>query len=127
MIKNACDRTLSESPDVPEVSDAINGNLQKVSIETICRIQTDGRTQELPRKKFSVMASKQPYKPQEADIREEGYRAWKWFTIHVSQDLGVKINDIIILREIEYRVMSALDANEYGFIKYTVCQGFENA
>jgi hypothetical protein len=126
MITNAKDKLISSSPALPNVSGAINLFLQKVTLKTLVKEQVEGRTQETSEKTFfNVLAAKQPYKPQETDIKEEGQRAWKWFRIRVSVDLGVKIDDIIVLREVNYRVMSISDAREYGSVNYIVCEAFQ--
>jgi hypothetical protein len=126
MIVNAKDKKIGETADLPDVSAAVNNFLQKITINTITKENVDGRIQETLKQNIEIMAAKQPYKPQEKDIREEGYRSWRWFRIDVDRDLGLKLDDIIILKNIQYRVMSSFDASEYGFITYIVCEGYQS-
>jgi hypothetical protein len=124
MIKDASKKSIKESLDMPDVSDAVMSLLQPMKVGIVQKQQIGGLTQEIPIY-VDTFAVKQPFSAQRLDIKPEGQRSWRWFTLHSLKDLVLKLDDIIILAEIKYRVMQKYDYAEYGFYQYEIAEGFQ--
>jgi len=124
MIKNARDIKIKDSLDLPDVSAAVMQFLQPVKIGIIQKQQINGLTQEIPCY-VDTQATKQPFSAQQLEIKPEGQRGWRWFTLHALTNLDLKLDDVIILGELSYRVMQKYDYAEYGYYQYEIAEGFQ--
>ena len=124
-MRNAKDRKLSESATgLPDVSQSVEMFLQRMVVKVIRKKQVDGYTKEYT-ECIITQAVKQPFSPEQLEVKAEGERSWKWYTLHSLTDLRLKTDDIVILHEVEYRVMEKLDFREYGYYEYHIVEGFQ--
>ena len=124
MIPNGKDVNILQSTQLPDVAPAVLNNLQNVLISIIVKTEVNNRTVKTPGTPVQTLASKVPYKPQDSEILEEGWRAWKWFKLAIINDIGLNIGDLFVLNNVNYKVMSIYDAREYGLLGYIVCQDY---
>ena len=127
MIKNGKDKTLDQQKgSLPNVSVALKNWFQNISFLKISKTVVNGRVQESVTN-TSFRGVWQPMGSQDLEIKPEGQRDWRWFTIHSDIDIELVPDDKIIYLEKEYRVMKKDDYNLYGYYKYDVVESFENA
>lgn len=111
------------SSALPDVSVSVNEFLQNVKLGFVQKQQIEGVTQEITTYKF-YRAVKQPMN-EDLQIKMEGERSWKWFTIHATPDLILVTDDIIIFEGLRYRVMGKMDYKEYGYVEYHVIEDYQ--
>jgi hypothetical protein len=109
---------------MPNVAEAIMELLRPVIATVIEKQQIAGRTEEIPIN-ITTKASIQPLKAQDLDIRTEGQRSWKYYTIFALSNLNVKPDNIFIIHGVTYRVLSKADWKEYGFIRYDTIEDYQ--
>jgi hypothetical protein len=124
MIPNGKDVNILQSTQLLDVAPAVMSNLQNVIIQIVTRANVNYRVVKTPGTPVQTLASKVPYKPQETEILEEGWRAWKWFKLAIINDIGLGIGDIFTLNGTNTKIMSIYDAREYGLLGYVVCQDY---
>lgn len=109
---------------LPNMQDALEGLMQPVVAEKVLKQIFDGRVQETVCQVASTQAVKQPFTARQLSIRPEGQRAWPWFTIHIKTDFILKVDEIFKLNGIRFRVMEVYNFSEYGYMQYSVVQGY---
>lgn len=68
----------------------------------------------------------QPVPSWKVDKKPEGQRTWRWFSIIVTgkRALGFKEDDIVILDNMRFKIMSGADWSQSGFQKYEAIEDF---
>jgi hypothetical protein len=51
-------------------------------------------------------------------MKPEGQQAWDWFMVHSQPQLNLEVDNVIIYRSKQYRVMAKKDYSLYGYIEY---------
>lgn len=126
IIKNANQIKLSQTiSGVPDVSGAVERNLQPLVFERMQRTMVDGRMQAVPLT-IPSLASIQPLKPQELAIKPTGDRAWSWYMIHSLTNLELKVNDRFVVQGQAYKNMAKAKWNQYGYFYYEVIEDTVN-
>ena len=125
MIKNGKDTKLNESTGtLPDVSGAMLGWFQKMTVEIICKTIINFRVVETLRTvNFSGVI--QPFTDQQINMMPIGQRAWRWYTLHAETSLDLKIDDVMLYSDVKYRVQSKANYNKYGYVKYNLVEDFE--
>jgi hypothetical protein len=68
----------------------------------------------------------QPLRPQELQLKPEGQRNWRYFTLFC--DYKFDVDDVIIIESVKYRITGKNDWNisgQYGFCKYELLEDYE--
>jgi hypothetical protein len=110
-----------------DVSDVLDDLLFSLNIVWITsNININGLSVET-RQNVLIKGNIQNYKGQEIELLREGQRAWIWKQLQCSNlnKYVFNINDRLIYQNIEYKVMQKRDYNEYGYIKYILCQNYQ--
>lgn len=124
---NGKNRCLNEQAlDLPDVSDAVQLFLQPMKMDLVRKEQVDGYTQETT-KCLTGLAVRQPFTAQQLAIKPEGERHWKWSTLHAEIDICLKLDDIVKIRDVKYRIMERLDWTEYGYNEYHMVEDYKYA
>lgn len=123
MIVRGANKKISEVPTLPFVADAVKAFLQPVKIGIMQKQQIDGYTQEIPIWK-STIASRQPMS-QAMSVKKEGNRSWRWHVIHITNDVDLETDSIIVLSNVRYRVMEKMNWSEYGYFEYHVIEDYK--
>ncbi len=124
MLTNANKGTLQNNVGgLPDVSAAVEYLLQPVSVDIVIQQMINGYYQPIARR-IDTQASVQPM-PQELAIKMEGERNWRWSLIHILPNVDLQNNDFITLFGIKYKVMKRENWFQYGYILYSVVEGFQ--
>ena len=122
-ITQAKNTPLCASVGLPDVSQVVNSFLQPMLIGIVQTTMINGYANEIIVYK-KVKASRQPMAEQLA-IRKEGDRSWRWHVIHATSELDLATNDVVVLKNIRYRVMQRIDWAEYGFREYHAIETYK--
>lgn len=123
-IKNASDVSLADNPGtLPNLSEAMTSWFQTMTFTRLTKAIVNFSTVETP-VSYTFTGVKQPFSPEQLEMKPEGMRSWKWFTIHALPDLILATDDIITLTGIDYRVMTKRDYKEYGYVQYEVVEDY---
>jgi len=68
--------------------------------------------------------NKQPSPEKTIDRNLQGNRAWKWWSLIIQDTILLNVDDIIVINNIEYRILNITDWSESGFTKYTAIEDF---
>lgn len=127
MIKNGSNKPLNQQKgSLPDVSSALENWFQAITFIKIVKSIVNGRLQEVETP-ISFRGVWQPMKTQDLEIKPEGQRDWRWFTIHSDTDIELKPDDKISYLNREFRVMKKNDYGLYGYFQYEVVEGYINA
>ena len=124
-ITNGNQFTIAQLPNnVPNISSAIQGWMQPLTFETL--VTTVGPTFESISVPTTVATRGvwQPQTPQSIQMKPEGQRAWKWFTLHAEIGLILSIDDVVLYQAVQYRVKTKTDYSLYGYVQYELIDDF---
>jgi hypothetical protein len=66
----------------------------------------------------------QPMRAEQLEIKSEGQRQWRWFTVHSTTDLQLVLDDEIVWKTKRYRVLAVSDYVDYGYFEYEIAEAF---
>lgn len=123
MIPRGSKKRLSDLTDLPDVSGGAMLFFQPIKVFVIQKEQVKGYTQEkeICKQTYGV---RQPFTPQQLNIKTEGERAWIWNKLHCLPDLILKNDDKVRIQGIPFRVVSKTDYREYGYLEYDLVQDY---
>lgn len=126
-IKNGSSVKLNQkSGSLPDVSSALKNWFQEIDFIKIVKEMVNHRIVETETS-ISFRGVWQPMSSQDLEIKPEGQRDWRWFTIHSDIDIELKPDDKIKYQGTEFRVMKKNDYKIYGYYEYHVVEGYSNA
>ena len=121
-IVNGSTKTISGSlGNLPNVTEAIVGWFQSMSVSTIVKTVVDFQLVETLTTS-TIQAVRQPFTSKQLMIKPEGQRAWNWETLHTLQEFNV--DDIIVFNSTRYRIMQKWHWKEYGYFEFHICENF---
>lgn len=124
-IKNGKDTPLNaKAGSVPQLQGALQGWYQPMTFIIIGKFLDSGFLKETgtPVNFRGVMM---PYKPRQLDIKRQGQRKWKWWTLFCTPELQLAIDDGVAYLAEQMRCMALEDWKLYGFMKYTLIEDYE--
>lgn len=125
VFKNGKNSSLLETAwGIPKMGKALNGWFQPMVFTIIVKEVNEFRVDEI-RTNISFKGVWQPFTAQQLQIKSEGQRAWRWFTVHAEIGLWLKPDDVVEYRGVNYRVMEKLDYTEYEYSEYHLIQDYE--
>lgn len=65
-----------------------------------------------------------PFTDRELEIKPEGQRQWRWIEIYSTTDLALELDDIVIWKAVNYRVMASHNWEDYGYWRYEIAEAF---
>lgn len=113
------------NPALPNLSNAVRAWSQRLEFVVVSKDIENFEINEnyIVRR---VLGTKQPLKAQTLAIKPEGQRSWKWFELHLTPQVTINVDDLILFGgKDQYRVMAKEDFSEYGYVRYEIAQGFE--
>lgn len=110
---------------LPNLSGPIKAYMQTITFDLIHKELVDFELKET-RTTVTTRGVRQPVDPQRLQIMEEGQRAWKYECLHLLPTVKINIDDIVIFKDVQYRVVEKYDCTEYGYVEYMIAQTFEN-
>jgi hypothetical protein len=129
-IVSAKDTLLSQNPGtLPDVSGALLNWFQPLTFRRITKSTIGFQVVETFEDVFTEGII-QPFTAQQLQIKPEGQRAWKWFTIHAAPGCPLEPDDVITVVNVKdgntsYRVMSKRNFSAYGYLQYEVVEDYE--
>jgi hypothetical protein len=126
-IKNAANIPFNvRQGSVPDMSDALLDWFQTMNFGIVTKKTSVGKvTETVVETKFQGSAPT-PHKPTSLQIRMQGERKWKWFMVFAETQLKLNLDDTIIYKGQQYRVMDLNDYRIYGFMQYFLIQDYTN-
>ena len=109
---------------LPNLSGPVKSYMQPITFDLVSKSLVDCELQEI-KTTISTRGVRQPVDPQKLQIMEEGQRAWKFECLHLLPTTKINIDDIVIFKGVQYRVVEKYDCSEYGYVEYMIAQGFE--
>lgn len=116
----------ANSGTVPNVSGALLNWFQKMVFGLVTKTIQDFQVIETV-VQINFMGVIQPLSGRQLMMKPEGQRQWNWIWVHSDISLNLKIDDVIIYLETQYRVMTKKDYNIYGYIEWTLVNDYTNS
>lgn len=124
-IFNAADVPLSElNSNLPNMATTLEGWFQKIIVGLITKTIVNNRTVETSTD-YETRGVKQPFSPEQLEIKPEGERSWKWFMLHCQPSLQLQTDDIVTIKGQCYRVNDKLGFDEYGYLQYELVDDYK--
>jgi len=108
---------------VPKVGNVLNGWMRQTYYNQMTRQVIDFENVETPVER-SAMMNIQPMPQEKVQRKPEEQRSWKWVIILTKQNLGLNIDDTIVVRNRSFRIDAINDNQDYGFFRYECQEGF---
>lgn len=126
MIKNGNQKKLSEFSPTPDLSFGFSRLMRPAKIAVVYQAQSLGWVSNNV-SYTDVLMRKTPLKPQQIAIKPEGERAWRWVEIFMMADQIFSVKDVLIVDEMQYRIMAVENWREYGYCRYEAVEDFIGA
>lgn len=121
-ISNGADRPLfARAGTVPDVSGALQSYFQSMTFEPVAKTVNGFQVTETP-DPINFQGIIQPYTARQLFLRPEGQRAWTWFLLHADPVLSLQVDDVVIYKGKQTRVMSRRDYYLYSYVEYDLVQ-----
>lgn len=122
MISNAANRPIfSNAGTVPDLSGALKDYFQMMTFDIITKAVMAFQVIET-KTAINFQGVIQPLSERQLLLKPEGQRAWTWFQLHADPVLALQVDDVVIYRGIQTRIMSRKDYVLYGFVEYSLVQ-----
>lgn len=126
-IQNGKDYNLVQNPpNLPQLSQTLDSWLQPMIFNIIAKSNVDYMLVETL-DPIDFQGVWQCYTDEQLQIKPEGQRSWKWYTLHSRINLELDPDDIVEYQEINYRVMMKIDQNKYGFYEFHLIEDYDAA
>lgn len=125
-IDRANKRKVIDLIDLPDVSNGVQMFFQPIKINVVCKTQIDGYTQETTRC-ITAQGVRQSFSADQLALKPEGERTWRFSKLYCTPDVALKLDDIIYIRGVKYRVMGSADWAEYGFSEFDLVEDYVSA
>lgn len=117
-IKNAKDIPLNANPGtLPDMSGALMNWFQKMTFGLVTKTATAFQAYE-EMEEISFMGVIQPLSGRELVLKPEGERAWSWWWLHSNTALNLKVDDVVVYKTRQYRVMLKKNYSAYQYYEY---------
>ena len=74
--------------------------------------------------KFTDRRTVQPFSERALLLKPEGQRAWSWFLIHSDPVLSLNVDDVVLWKGVQTRIMARKDYAIYGYVEYHAVQDY---
>jgi hypothetical protein len=114
-------KPLNSQSGLPSMSAAMAGWSKPLTLGIINQvISVDGDRQSTV-EKVDFMGTIQPLSVKSLTLKPEGQRSWSWLQIHAETgSLNLRTQDLIIIDNVEYKVMGVLNYSRNGYMEYHV-------
>jgi hypothetical protein len=124
---NAANRPLFDrSGSTPDVSGAMTEYFQPLVFEKLVKTVQGFQALET-QTPINTQGILQPFTARQLFLKAEGQRAWTWFTLHALPTLVLEVDDVVMYKGVQTRVMSRKDYSLYGFVEYELVQDWTGA
>lgn len=126
-IQNGCNVPLNvDTGTVPDVGGAMLDWFQPMSFGVVTTTVVAGRAKQVV-VDTTFRGVVQPLRTRDLQLKPEGQRAWTWLEVHAQPVLALNVDDIIIYRGFQCRVMAKENFTIYGYIRYELVQDWTGA
>lgn len=121
MIYNAGSVPLNKQPqgDVPDVSGALTSYFQPMVFERVTKTNTGFQAVEVGNP-LNFQGVIMPFNQRQLLMKPEGERAWTWWMLFAELGLLLQVDDVVIWRGKQYRVMTRGNYELYGYAGYEI-------
>lgn len=127
VIRNAADRPLfDKAGTVPDVSGALLDYFQTMVFALVKKTIVNSQVVETT-SPINFQGVIQPFTERQLLLRPEGERAWTWFTLHADPSLTLNVDDVVLWRGKQTRVMARKNFELYGYVEYQLVQDWTGA
>lgn len=113
------------SNNLPNVGDAMMSWTDKIICQKVEKKTINFQIVELLTP-FNFEGVWQPASPQRIQMKPEGQRNWKWFTLHAKPSLVLVPDEIILYLGTKYRVSGKSDYSTFGYVMYDLHEDYED-
>lgn len=126
-INNAANRPINEiQGTTPDVSGALQDYYQPMQFTPVAKEIVGFQVLETPNP-INFRGVMQPFAERQLYLKPEGQRAWSWFLLHCDITLALNVDDVVLWRGKQTRVMARKDYNLYGYVEYHLVQDWTGA
>lgn len=126
-IVNASNIPLNQQfSSVPDVSGALQGYFQPMVFTPLLKTVKGYQVVENSNP-IEFQGTIQPFTARQLYLKPEGQRAWSWFTVHAEPGVVLKVDDVILYIDKQYRVMSKKNFTLYGYDEYELITDWNNS
>lgn len=111
---------------VPDVSGALRDYFQAMVFTRVQKQIIGHQVLETP-VPVNFQGIIQPLTERQLFLKPEGQRAWTWFQLHADPVLTLQVDDVVIWRGKQTRVMARKDFELYGYVEYHLVQDWTGA
>lgn len=121
-IPNGKNRPINvQTGTIPDVSGGLKNWLQPMTFGRVT-VTVDGYQAQEIMEEISFMGVIQPLDNRRLQLKPEGQRAWTWLMLHASPVLSLDVDEVVIYRGVQTRVMARRDYRIYGYMYYELVQ-----
>lgn len=126
-IPNAANRPLfDKAGSVPDVSGAMTDYFQTMVFTRLTKTVTGFQAVETA-DPIVFQGVIQPFTERQLLLKPEGQRAWSWFWLHADPVLTLQVDDVVLYKGVQTRVMARKDYVLYGYVEYHLVQDWQGA
>lgn len=111
---------------VPDVSGAMQDYFQSMVFELLQKTVAGFQVLEAPTP-INFQGVIMPLTERQLLLKPEGQRAWSWFTLYADPTLTLQVDDVVLWKGKQTRVMSRKDYELYGYNEYHLVQDWTGA
>lgn len=111
----------AKSGTVPDMSGAIGDYYQPMIFQRVAKIVEGFQVVETGTQ-YSFQGTIQPLTQRQLMLLPEGERAWTWFMLHADPSLTLQVDEVVIYKGKQTRVMGRKDFFLYGYVEYGLVQ-----
>ena len=108
---------------VPYMKKTLNGWVKNTNVVIITKSIVDYEEVETETA-TTLKINKQPVPQTKVDRKPESQREWKWWSFIIQGETLLKVDDIIIVDSIRYRIENISNWSESGFTKYEAIEDY---
>jgi hypothetical protein len=124
-IKNGKNTLLNQNTGtLPDVSGAMRNWFQTMTFTTIVKDVVNFEVTEI-KTDITFQGVIQPFSKQDLQMKPEGQRAWRWYTLHTETQLELDPDEEVEYLGLTYRVKGKGIYNPYGYYEYELVEDYQ--
>lgn len=126
-IKNAADRLLTANTGtMPDVGEVLVGWFQPMVFTRVVKATENYQVVERAQNVY-FRGVWQPFTDRKLQMKPEGQRSWKWYTVHADLALVLENDEVVKYLGTQYRVMGIADYALYNFREYQLVEDYSGS